>query len=176
MYSKMAKTIPPPSIPCSNGLWKTFKNTLKIIQEHILDQIYALLFVKVCCMYKYNILKLKIFPSNHPRFFSKCAYIDDIHLRWFFNAAQLRLSINSVQTKSTGNVHYDITVYYKPRKYLLIYLLVKLTYTNLLIKNNKCYYLQFWCPLYRTHWKISEMSFSLYYKIWRHMLQNDALS
>uniref|UniRef100_K1RJI2 Uncharacterized protein n=1 Tax=Magallana gigas TaxID=29159 RepID=K1RJI2_MAGGI len=31
-------------------------------------------------------------------------------------AAQLRLSINSVQTKSTGNVHYDITVYYKPRK------------------------------------------------------------
>lgn len=91
-------------------------------------------------------------------------------------AAQLRLSINSVQTKSTGNVHYDITVYYKPRKYLLIYLLVKLTYTNLLIKNNKCYYLQFWCPLYRTHWKISEMSFSLYYKIWRHMLQNDALS
>lgn len=58
-------------------------------------------------------------------------------------AAQLRLSINSVQTKSTGNVHYDITVYYKPRKYLLIYLLVKLTYTNLLIKNNKCYYLQF---------------------------------
>lgn len=94
-----------------------------------------------CVLSPAVLLTQKTVDSNED--FKNLSVSKVYNIQWKFVAAQLRLSINSVQTKSTGNVHYDITVYYKPRKYLLIYLLVKLTYTNLLIKNNKCYYLQF---------------------------------
>lgn len=33
-----------------------------------------------------------------------------------------------LHTKSAGNVHYDNTVYYKPRKYVFIHLLAKLIF------------------------------------------------
>lgn len=58
----------------------------------------------------------------------------------------------------------------------IISFISKIIFNIFLIKSNKCYNLQFRCPLCHTHCSMGESSFSLCFKIWRQLLQNDTIT